>query len=180
MEDMFEYIDNVNRSNIILNYEITDNTIKIKTGDNKEITIEKKDSYIELLNGIISTQQKYQNLERKKFLLNKENINKKSRALMLIFLLISISFLILFPNIVTSLLVLISIILLATSQVTHMNNIMEIKKIDKNLMSKKTVVINDEYVFKDKDELNKKIEALNFDEDLIINDEEVLYLDDEL
>ena len=180
MKDMFEYIDNVNKSNIIINYEIDNNTIKIKTGDNKDIVIEKKDSYIELLNGIISTQQKYQNLERKKELFSKENFNRKARFIMLMFLLISISALMLLPNIITSLLVLISIILLSTSQVTHINNIMEIKKLDKNLSSKKTVIINDEYVLEDINKSDDEIETISLDENISINEIETIYMDDEM
>ena len=180
MKHMFEYIDNVNKSNIIVNYEIDNKTIKIKTGDNKDIVIEKKDSYIELLNGIISTQQKYQNLERKKELFSKETFNKKARLIMLILLFISISTLMLFPNIITSLLVLISIILLSTSQITHINNVLEIKKIDKSLTSKKTVIINDEYVIEDNKEPIEEVETVSLDDDMNIIEIETIYMDDEM
>ena len=99
---------------------------------------------------------------------------------MLILLFISISTLMLFPNIITSLLVLISIILLSTSQITHINNVLEIKKIDKSLTSKKTVIINDEYVIEDNKEPIEEVETVSLDDDMNIIEIETIYMDDEM
>ena len=171
MGDMFEYIDEVNRSNIITNYMVDDSVIRIKTADNKEIVINKSDSYIELLNGIISTQQKYQSIEKKKDIILNENFNKKARIVMSIIMFMSISMLLLAPNFISSLFVLVSLILLASSWVTHLNNRKELKKIDSILNNKKTVIIGNEYVLHDiKEKVQNKSEQK----------EEVLYLDDEL
>ena len=124
------YIEDLHKSNIIVEYEIKDDIIKIKTGDNKEITIKNEDSYIDLLNGILSAQQKYQNIERKKELISKEKFNKKERTLMFIFLLASIALIMYFPNVLTSVILLLSIILSAVSEVSHVHNVLELRKLN--------------------------------------------------
>ena len=90
---------------------------------------------------------------------------------MSIIMFMSISMLLLAPNFISSLFVLVSLILLASSWVTHLNNRKEIKKIDSILNNKKTVIIGNEYVLHDiKEKVQNKSEQK----------EEVLYLDDEL
>lgn len=140
------YIEDLHKSNIIVEYEIKDDIIKIKTGDNKEITIKNEDSYIDLLNGILSAQQKYQNIERKKELISKEKFNKKERTLMFIFLLASIALIMYFPNVLTSVILLLSIILSAVSEVSHVHNVLELRKLNDCIANKKTLVVADDYV----------------------------------
>lgn len=191
------YIEDLHKSNIIVEYEIKDDIIKIKTGDNKEITIKNEDSYIDLLNGILSAQQKYQNIERKKELINKEKFNKKERTLMFIFLLASIALIMYFPNVLTSVILLLSIILSAVSEVSHVHNVLELRKLNDCIANKKTLVVADDYVPQTSKEeievLDEKIEVID-DKDMpkkstllllpapimSIPDEETLLLDEEM
>lgn len=191
------YIEDLHKSNIIVEYEIKDDIIKIKTGDNKEITIKNEDSYIDLLNGILSAQQKYQNIERKKELISKEKFNKKERTLMFIFLLASIALIMYFPNVLTSVILLLSIILSAVSEVSHVHNVLELRKLNDCIANKKTLVVADDYVPKTSKEeievLDEKIEVIE-DKDvqknntllllpapiMAVQDDEVLLLDEEM
>lgn len=191
------YIEDLHKSNIIVEYEIKDDIIKIKTGDNKEITIKNEDSYIDLLNGILSAQQKYQNIERKKELISKEKFNKKERTLMFIFLLASIALIMYFPNVLTSVILLLSIILSAVSEVSHVHNVLELRKLNDCIANKKTLVVADDYVPQTSKEeievLDEKIEVID-DKDvqknntllllpapiMAVQDDEVLLLDEEM
>lgn len=191
------YIEDLHKSNIIVEYEIKDDIIKIKTGDNKEITIKNEDSYIDLLNGILSAQQKYQNIERKKELISKEKFNKKERTLMFIFLLASIALIMYFPNVLTSVILLLSIILSAVSEVSHVHNVLELRKLNDCIANKKTLVVADDYVPQTSKEeievLDEKIEVIE-DKDvqknntllllpapiMAVQDDEVLLLDEEM
>lgn len=182
MKDMYEYIGNVNKNSVIVDYEVDGNSIKIKTSDNKDVIIDREDNYINFLNDIIKTQQQYKNVERRKYLLKKDKFNKIERIIMYIFLLVSIALVIYFTNIYTSLILLIFIISSIVSEVTHIHNVMELRKLNNNTVNTKNIVVDTDDVY---DEINKddmlKLIGINEDIKLLpLPQDEILYLDDEM
>ncbi len=180
MEDMFKYIDDIDKSNVIVEYEVDDNKIRIKTSNSKNVIIERKDSYIEFLNDIIKKQQQYKDIERKKYLLKKERFSKFERILMYILLLGSIALVIYFPNVFTSLILLIFVLSTIVSEVSHIHNVMELRKINASMFSTKSLIIEDENTIQNNED-NSEFIGIDKDVKLLpLPDDEILYLDDEI
>lgn len=183
MNDMFEYIGSINKSSVIVEYVVDNDTIRIKTGDNQDIIIERKDSYINFLNDIISTQNQYKNVERKKYLLKKEKYNRFERIFMYIFLLSAIALVIYFPNVFTSLILLISVISSIVSEITHIHNVMELRKLNSNIGSMEHIVVNEDACINEKIDSDEKLKLIGIDKTLKLlplPQDEILYLDDEI